>query len=138
MILEEERRLAYVAFTRARKNLFLTESMGYSYATNGNKVPSRFIDEVDPVFIKSAGLSKQSEFTRTTFDDDDEFEFTYKPQKKKSVNFKVGDIVEHDDFGEGIVMSVNGNFGDILFPYPYNLKTLSLNFPKLHRKEKSS
>ena len=40
-----------------------------------------------------------------------------------------------DDFGEGVVISVNGNFGDIAFEYPYLTRTLSLNFPKLHKKE---
>ena len=48
---------------------------------------------------------------------------------------KPGDIVVHDDFGEGVVISVNGNFGDIAFEYPYLTRTLSLNFPKLHKKE---
>ena len=36
--LEEERRLAYVAFTRARKQLFLTDSEGFSFVTDSPKI----------------------------------------------------------------------------------------------------
>ncbi len=134
--LEEERRLAYVAFTRARKNLFLTESMGYNFASSSSKVPSRFLDEVDEAYIQTAGVRPQIEKVKT-FDEDDEFEHVVKVKRKPS-DIRAGDLVEHDDFGEGVVISVNGNFGDILFKYPYNLKTLSLNFPKLHKKKKES
>lgn len=44
--IEEERRLMYVACTRAEKRLYLTESEGYSWMSGGNKIPSRFIDEI--------------------------------------------------------------------------------------------
>ncbi len=133
--LEEERRLAYVAFTRARENLFLTESMGYNYATNSSKIPSRFLEEVDEVFIEKAGIKPVAEKI-TSFDFDDEFTMTI-ARKRPKVDIKPGDVVVHDDFGEGVVISVNGNFGDIAFAYPFKTKTLSLNFPKLHKKEKN-
>ena len=132
--LEEERRLAYVAFTRAREKLFITESMGYSYATASSKIPSRFIDEIDEEFIEKTGFRppvmdidpvRVSGNEKTT------------PHRKK-INIKPGDTVVHDDFGEGVVLSVNGNFGDIAFGYPYMTKTMSLNFPKLHKKEKNN
>jgi DNA helicase-2/ATP-dependent DNA helicase PcrA len=44
--IEEERRLMYVACTRAEKRLYLTESEGYSWMSGGDKIPSRFIDEI--------------------------------------------------------------------------------------------
>jgi Superfamily I DNA and RNA helicases len=47
--LEEERRLAYVAYTRARKRLFLSETTGFSYVLNKVRTRSRFIDEIAPV-----------------------------------------------------------------------------------------
>ena len=131
--LEEERRLAYVAFTRAMEHLYLTESMGYSYTTGGNKFSSRFLDEVDEEFVKSEGV-KIAE--RRTIKVNGEGNTKDTIIKRKPVNIKPGDIMVHDDFGEGVVISVNGNFGDIAFAYPYMTKTLSLNFPKLHKKEK--
>ncbi len=43
---EEERRLMYVAITRAEKNLILTDSEGFNSSINQNKYPSRFIKEI--------------------------------------------------------------------------------------------
>ena len=43
--LEEERRLAYVAMTRAKKELYLTCNSGYSYVTDSRAIPSRFFKE---------------------------------------------------------------------------------------------
>lgn len=51
--LEEERRLFYVAITRAEKKLFLSHaSSRYRFGRLENYEPSRFIDEIDPSFIK--------------------------------------------------------------------------------------
>ncbi len=51
--LEEERRLFYVAITRAQKKLFLSYALTrYRYGRLKNCEPSRFIEEIDPVFIK--------------------------------------------------------------------------------------
>ncbi|MFR1756392.1 MAG: ATP-dependent helicase, partial [Thomasclavelia spiroformis] len=41
--IEEERRLAYVAFTRAKKQLYLTDSEGFSFVTDSPKISSRFV-----------------------------------------------------------------------------------------------
>ena len=130
--LEEERRLAYVAFTRAKENLFLTESGGYNYATSTSKESSRFLEEVDEVFIKPTGKAVVEEKTYNPGMFNREF---VSSSRRPKVKMKPGDIVVHDDFGEGVVISVNGNFGDIAFEYPYLTRTLSLNFPKLHKKE---
>ena len=46
--MEEERRLAYVAMTRAKKDLFMTTNSGYSYVTDSHAIPS--------IFFKEAGL----------------------------------------------------------------------------------
>ena len=131
--LEEERRLAYVAFTRAKENLYLTESGGYSYATSTAKESSRFLDEVDETFVQPKGklLEKEPSYNPSMFNTE-----YVAPSRRPKSNLKPGDRVVHDDFGEGVVISVNGNFGDIAFEYPYLVRTLSLNFPKLHKKEK--
>ena len=44
--IEEERRLAYVAFTRAKKQLYLTDSEGFSFVTDSPKISSRFVEEI--------------------------------------------------------------------------------------------
>ena len=43
--MEEERRLAYVAITRAKKNLWMTTNCGYSYITDSRAIPSQFFKE---------------------------------------------------------------------------------------------
>ena len=129
--LEEERRLAYVAFTRAMDNLFLTESMGFSYTTSSSKVSSRFLEEVDEIFIRNEGVKLTPKVEVHS-----DLSHSAIPMKRKPVDVHPGDIMVHDDFGEGVVISVNGNFGDIAFAYPFMTKTMSLNFPKLHKKEK--
>ena len=48
--LEEERRLAYVAITRARKKLTLTCNSGYSYTTDSHASPSQFFEEAGAKF----------------------------------------------------------------------------------------
>jgi DNA helicase-2/ATP-dependent DNA helicase PcrA len=44
--IEEERRIAYVAMTRAMKKLYLTCADGYSFVSNKTLTPSRFIKEI--------------------------------------------------------------------------------------------
>lgn len=58
--LEEERRLCYVALTRARQRLFLTESRGFGYVTSGRKTPSRFLEEMSGDLIKEICLSSNN------------------------------------------------------------------------------
>ena len=45
--MEEERRLAYVAFTRAKRKLYLVEAGGYSFILQKPRTTSRFISEID-------------------------------------------------------------------------------------------
>ena len=53
---EEERRLMYVAVTRAEKALFLTESEGYNISTKTNKYPSRFLAEIRRDLVVTEGV----------------------------------------------------------------------------------
>ncbi len=119
--LEEERRLAYVAFTRAKKQLFLTDSEGFSFVTDSPKIASRFIDEVGKEGIKHVGTKprfKTSNFINTA------------PSKEELVgnnqitDWAAGDFVLHDSFGKGVVVKVKGNTLDIAFELPAGLKTL--------------
>jgi len=138
--LEEERRLAYVAFTRARKNLFLTDNNGFSYVATGNKMTSRFVSEIDEQYIESSGLDSRtirSEAVSSYNLSSDNFpssSVSHKPASKSK--YKVGDAVVHDIFGEGVILSINeNNIGDIAFGYPHMTKKIALDFPKLHKKE---
>lgn len=93
--IEEERRLAYVAMTRAEKGLFMSDSEGFNH-DNTDKTPSRFLYE--------AGVENMR------------FERSLPPQAPMPVMpasiagghlFSSGDIVEHPVFGRGMVMDVD-------------------------------
>ncbi|MBQ4253990.1 MAG: ATP-binding domain-containing protein, partial [Erysipelotrichaceae bacterium] len=134
--LEEERRLAYVACTRARKNLFLTDNLGYSFATSTAKRTSRFIKEIDEQYIEQVGLGGRISWGNgsQSVERRSDSAVSLSGGKKK---YRPGDILVHDDFGEGVLISIEegGKFGKIAFGFPYMTKTLALNFPKLHKKE---
>ncbi|MGB7594132.1 MAG: UvrD-helicase domain-containing protein, partial [Erysipelotrichaceae bacterium] len=55
--IEEERRLAYVAYTRARNKLYLTDSHGFSMILGKPRTRSRFVDEIDDAHIEHIGVN---------------------------------------------------------------------------------
>lgn len=93
--IEEERRLAYVAVTRAEKRLFLSDSEGFGH-DNTAKTPSRFVYEMRP---------DQMDFVRPLPPERRQAPPLYTPQNQGS--FADGDFVEHPVFGRGVVMSVD-------------------------------
>ncbi|MCQ2136585.1 MAG: ATP-dependent helicase, partial [Bacteroidales bacterium] len=62
--LEEERRLMYVATTRAQKCLFMTESEGYNVQAQQEKLPSRFIAEIKRELFVTEGEMDQALWSR--------------------------------------------------------------------------
>jgi DNA helicase-2/ATP-dependent DNA helicase PcrA len=129
---EEERRLAYVAFTRAQKQLFLSCSVGYNYSVNTYGVPSRFLDEIKSVITpyymkqaipsKSRSQLKSQSMEKSTMVDS---QFQYRP----------GTMVEHTGFGEGIVTIVEGDVLTIAFKDSnVGVKKISKNFNGLRGK----
>jgi DNA helicase-2/ATP-dependent DNA helicase PcrA len=113
---EEERRLMYVAITRAQKALFLTESEGFNVSTKMNKYPSRFLTEIKREMFVTEGFMPEDLWkgTRNMMHVLDEE--TYNPgggddfageRDEYSRPFKVGDVVVHNIFGEGTVVGVN-------------------------------
>ena len=119
--LEEERRLAYVAFTRARKQLILTDSEGFSFVTDSPKIGSRFIDEIGKDGVQHFG-------TKPRFKTKDYIPNI--PSKEELIgdnhvdDWKTGDYVLHDAFGKGVVVKVTGSTLDIAFSLPAGIKTL--------------
>ena len=102
--LEEERRLMYVAVTRAEKILMLTESEGYNYTTKTAKYPSRFLHEIGTNLIKVEGNLDSVLFEGTKYNIellDDELNGSIKSF------LKVGDTVKHKFFGTGTIEAVN-------------------------------
>ena len=207
--LEEERRLAYVGFTRAMHRLYLVRARRRSYFGHVTSTkPSRFLDDIPPQLITMSGIasSRQSSGERSTANrrsnwDDDYNQDSYsgpetgrvfgsgKPQtssktpqapqwtarpssntppkapsslpqgkssnitstgssaaktpatppaeRPKSQQFKPGDNVRHDTFGEGVVlkseMEQGTEFVEVQFHGKYGKKYLDVDFAKLEK-----
>lgn len=137
---EEERRLAYVAFTRAKNHLYLTEAGGFSYVLQEMRMTSRFIREIDPKWITHVGssaVSHSEEKPLSALLFDDEAETITSKLKKAGVSsaYEKGDAVVHKKFGEGIVISCKNGIVKAAFAYPYGVKSIAAAFPGMHKKE---
>lgn len=128
---EEERRLMYVAVTRAEKRLFLTESEGYNVSTGQSKYPSRYLVEIKKGLLHSIGEIDNSLWEGTA-----QFVKDYSYQSASNVSntqmqFKEGDVVVHQVFGEGTIMSVNKERDSYLVKFQENERNLSARVLKL-------
>ena len=152
--LEEERRLFYVAITRAQKKLFLSYALTrYRFGRLKNCEPSRFLDDISNQFIKVStrfggmdsvapnpnfAKSFVSGMKKTVSSQPVVKSSTYKPaadfKPSDTSSLKEGMKVEHPKFGFGTVMKMEEvgterkariNFAD------FGEKTLLLSFAKL-------
>lgn len=102
--MEEERRLAFVAFTRAKNKLFLTEAEGFSEPV-GFRYPSRFIFDVEPQLLDfKVELSDSIKEKSRVF-----IEETDKNLEKKDAFLRLspGDAVFHAILGKGVVLEID-------------------------------
>ena len=155
--LEEERRLFYVALTRAEREAYLSYALSrYRWGKLTDSEPSRFIDEIDEEYLDiltSVNENKFKPLIRTKESNEPSFN---KLRFKKVIakpkgNFKkiqensnnsnlfdnklvVGNIVEHIRFGNGEVVNIEGRGADIKAEINFEnggLKKLLLRFAKL-------
>ena len=158
--LEEERRLAYVAMTRAKEELFMTccyQRTLYG-RTNRNEI-SRFVGEIpddciyrnlyvplsqESVIGKNPYERKLKIYSVSSFDRKSENEFTQKAQKQKlpptpskkekAPRFYPGDRVVHPLFGAGTIESAKDYGGDVLYQIQFDYtgpKKLMASYAKL-------
>lgn len=121
--IEEERRLAYVAMTRAEKRLFLTCARERTlYGTKRPNPISTFVNEIDQEYLEE--ITPKSSFPSL---------HSIIPPARPKANtngpeYKVGDKVRHKTWGEGMVVSAGESGGDvqlkIAFPAPVGIKTV--------------
>ena len=107
--LEEERRLAYVAITRAKKKLYLVNArQRVIFGQDQINVVSRFIEEIDKDFIEEVGPNIVEKETVIPHSKEEMY-------KTEEFDIKKGDFVFHEDFGVGKVLDVNGSLATISF-----------------------
>ena len=140
--LEEERRLMYVAVTRAEKKLFLTHcSRRFLYGKTSYQIPSRFCKELGFYNFKAQKISQTgdalAEFSsKSAFSFNKNDVFNFKTEKSKSnidiSKYKVGQKVSHPKFGEGEIESISsdGLVADIIFD-GFGKKSLMLELAPL-------
>ncbi len=152
--MQEERRLMYVAVTRAKQRLYLTRAMSrYLYGRRENMIQSRFLKEAQAVLspIKKEEI-KTYNYQKTNYniDKDDNFEpkigggysSSYAKsmlsfnKPKENLNFdkngyKTGAKVRHTKFGEGTIIMVKGEGDNIIVDVAFKgigIKSLSAKF----------
>ncbi len=141
--LEEERRLAYVALTRARKKIYITyvNQNRYSYASHDFNLPSRFIDELDKNLIEIIDssyfvnndlieeMNQGNQFQENYItpgrkrllskinksEDDWEFNQDFESIEDYPKSIKKGSRVFHQKYGYGNILSFEGEKAEIKF-----------------------
>lgn len=114
--MEEERRLMYVAVTRAQSRLFLTESEGYSVQGSFDKVPSRFLREIKESLLVTEGHMDEDLWNRAAvFSRCMDAECGLVTIERKG--FTEGDEVSHEHFGNGIIRNIydGGEYCEVEF-----------------------
>ena len=145
--LEEERRLAYVAVTRAKKSLYITHAhTRMLFGQTRFNPPSRFISEIPPECIND--ITEKREAPRRTFEPRQKPPapvykngFGVKVQTSRVVTppaeiFAPGDIVRHRTFGRGEIISASPMGGDVMYEIIFDdvgTKRLMASFAKLIR-----
>ena len=136
--LEEERRLTYVAVTRARQRLYLSHAQ--SRMLHGKVrygIPSRFLDEIPEKLLKhlnSKPVSKPS-YNRDYNELPAMMSAQQSNNQKNAMPWKIGQQVEHSKFGNGVIVSYEGNANDMRVQVNFGregLKWLALEFAKLN------
>lgn len=132
--LEEERRLAYVAVTRAKKTLTLTNAYTRMlFGSTTRNMPSRFLNEIPPELcsqqnggIPYYGYAAQPQTGRVAA--------AAPPVSSSASKYSVGQTVLHGTFGEGTVLSIKAMGNDTLLEIAFDTvgtKKLMANYAKL-------
>lgn len=110
--IEEERRLCYVAVTRAKKKLYLTNARKRMiFGDISYNPPSRFINEINEEY-----LEKEETNAPKTFDK--------KQVINKNEEYQIGEKICHDKYGEGIIISMDSKILTVAFPHPHGIQKL--------------
>ena len=119
---EEERRLRYVAITRAKEKLYLLNARRRMlFGKEGINPPSRFLQEIDKSLIETE--NKEKEEVKIINKED--------VLRDEDVDYKVGDYVHHENFGAGKVIDVTNSLVTVAFSHPYGVKKLIKNHKSL-------
>ncbi len=123
--LEEERRLAYVAITRARKRVFISNSRGFAIDHKTQKKPSRFINEL--------GIDIREHVSHYIAPKNVEENYHQEDNIIEEDKIIVGDKIKHGTFGTGKIISIDGAIAKIKFSKPHGVKSLMKNHKSIKK-----
>ena len=124
--IEEERRLCYVAMTRAKKRLyFVNAKRRMLFGRDQVNPPSRFVGEVNEDYIDIEEKNEKP----TVFKKINKKEY----MNQEDIEYTVGEHVMHDTYQEGVVISINKSVITIAFAHPYGIKKLMKNHKSIHK-----
>ena len=124
--MEEERRLAYVAITRAKKTLTVTNAyMRMLFGSTNRNMPSRFLKEIPEELCSFEGYrhspAKPSYDTvHKSYLDRNPYSSPSPAPKADTAKYAAGQRVSHKAFGEGLILSVKPMGGDTLLEVAFN------------------
>ena len=150
--LEEERRLAYVALTRARKKVHISyvNQNRYSYASHDFNSPSRFISELPKNLIElnDSKFIEKNDFLNDFIEAKDissdyltpgrkrilenkkiQIDWDFNQDESDEKNLSINDKVFHKKFGAGIIISIDSDKAEVTFKN-YGIKKVYLSFLK--------
>ena len=126
--IEEERRLCYVAITRAKEELHLINARRRTLFGKEQANPvSRFISEIGKELLETNVKEEelpQKEQERMVHAD---------MFREEEVDYQVGDFVYHESFGTGKVVEVTNTLVSVAFKHPHGIKKLMKNHKKLSK-----
>lgn len=132
--IEEERRICYVGITRAKSKLYISNAQSrFLFGAQSSMVPSRFISEMSKTLFKN--ISKGYKRFESEGKKKSSLTILDKPTDKKTppAGFSVGDKINHKAFGDGLVVSVDGNVITVAFKVPHGIKKLMGNHPAIRK-----
>lgn len=122
--IEEERRLCYVGFTRAKERLYLTNAKKRMlYGKTTSNAPSRFLNEIEGDVLETVSSSVKEE---KVLNKDDLY-------SDEEVDYKQGDLVMHTIYGKGVVIDVDDKFVNIAFAKNFGIRKLMKNHKSLRK-----
>jgi DNA helicase-2/ATP-dependent DNA helicase PcrA len=139
MELEEERRLAYVAITRAKERLFISSGeLRTIFGTTNHTLVSRFLNDLPDDVHEPSGLGAPRQITWQSAD------LTRAPRgqemlltaEEEEAPFRAGDRVRHATFGDGMVVQVSGSGAELLVTVAFPKKGIKKLDPQYANLEK--
>lgn len=122
--IEEERRLCYVGFTRAKERLYLTNAKKRMlYGKTTANAPSRFISEINGDVLETVSSSVKEE---KVLNKDELY-------CNEDVSYNKGDIVMHTIYGKGVVLDVDDKFVSVAFAKNFGIRKLMKNHKSLKK-----